>query len=317
VDKRISGLLTETGGVKNTEMILKMNINKRSGSGFTLVELLVVIAIIALLMGVLLPALNRAREQGKRAVCLYYQRQMAGAWMMYADDNSDKIVNGDAEEYGQYPELPCTAAAGTYVSGGIHYKERPWVMRDWADAPPCWPSGVAFGLAEKKDQIKRGALFKYVKDVKAYKCPRANADETRSFSVVDGMNVTVIVGSGASPSGVGSGATLIKNRQQIKKTYERMIFVDDGGVQAKTEGGWTVYVTRLAWWDVPSARHGDGTTFSFTDGHAEYHKWVENSTFEAIRIGISGTSNPAYPSSKDIRWSSIVAWGSDIAGKGN
>jgi prepilin-type N-terminal cleavage/methylation domain-containing protein/prepilin-type processing-associated H-X9-DG protein len=292
-------------------MILNASINRRGG--FTLVELLVVIAIIALLMGVLMPALSRAREQGKRAVCLYYQRQMASAWMMYADDSGDKIVNGDAEEYGWWNEPPCTAFAGACLPGGNHYKEKPWILKDWA-SPPCWPVTV-LTVAQKKDQITKGALFRYVKDVRAYKCPRANADETRSFSVVDGMNVIVIAGS--SPSGVGSGATLIKNRQQIKKTYERMIFVDDGGVQGKTMGGWTVYVTRLAWWDIPSARHGDGTTFSFTDGHAEYHKWTENSTFDAIRIGISGNTNPLCPNSKDIRWSSIVAWGSDVAGKGN
>ncbi len=84
--------------------------SKRSGSGFTLVELLVVIAIIALLMAVLMPALSRAREQGKRAVCLYYQRQLTAAWMMYADDNGDKIVNGDAEEYGQLRNRHATSA---------------------------------------------------------------------------------------------------------------------------------------------------------------------------------------------------------------
>jgi len=65
-------------------------------TGFTLIELLVVIAIIAVLMAILMPALNRAREQGKRAACLSNLKQMTLSWIMYADDNDDRIVNGEA-----------------------------------------------------------------------------------------------------------------------------------------------------------------------------------------------------------------------------
>ncbi len=52
--------------------------------GFTLIELLVVIAIIAILMAILMPALNRVREQGKRAACLSNVKQLTLAWLMYA-----------------------------------------------------------------------------------------------------------------------------------------------------------------------------------------------------------------------------------------
>ncbi|MFC1764264.1 type II secretion system protein, partial [Planctomycetota bacterium] len=51
---------------------------------FTLIELLVVIAVIAVLMAILMPALSRAREQGKRAVCLNNLKQLSFAWIMYA-----------------------------------------------------------------------------------------------------------------------------------------------------------------------------------------------------------------------------------------
>ena len=65
-------------------------------NGFSLIELLVVIAVIAVLMAILMPALNRAREQGKRACCLSNLKQLQLAWTMYADDNDGKIVNGSA-----------------------------------------------------------------------------------------------------------------------------------------------------------------------------------------------------------------------------
>jgi prepilin-type N-terminal cleavage/methylation domain-containing protein len=62
-------------------------------TGFTLVELLVVIAIIALLMAILIPALARAREAAKRAVCLNNLGQLSKAWNMYADDNAERICS--------------------------------------------------------------------------------------------------------------------------------------------------------------------------------------------------------------------------------
>jgi prepilin-type N-terminal cleavage/methylation domain-containing protein len=66
---------------------------KRRKYGFTLIELLVVIAIIALLVSILLPALNQAREQAKMAVCAVHVSGIGKAVTMYINDSKDQLPN--------------------------------------------------------------------------------------------------------------------------------------------------------------------------------------------------------------------------------
>ena len=67
---------------------------KNERNGFTLIELLVVITVIALLMAILIPVLNRARETGQRAVCLSNLKQLTLGWLMYAEDHDGEMVSG-------------------------------------------------------------------------------------------------------------------------------------------------------------------------------------------------------------------------------
>ncbi len=211
----------------------------RRANGFTLIELLVVIAIIAVLMAILMPALNRAREQGKRAACLNNVKQMTLAWTMYADDNDGKIVNGNTSTGGHNKDGTC------------------WVY---------WP-GRGVSEEERRDGIKRGLLYPYCPSLKLYKCPTGIRGEVVTYAIVDAMN-----GHDVIP---GAEGQILKNRMQIRKPGQRAVFIDEGRLSPVS---WTVYYDRAQWWDGTPARHGDGTNLSFVDGHSEYWKWKDPRT---------------------------------------
>src|SRR6266436_1436450 len=60
---------------------------------FTLIELLVTIAMIAILAALLLPALTRSKDKAQAITCAGNIKQLAVAWLLYADDNVDLLVN--------------------------------------------------------------------------------------------------------------------------------------------------------------------------------------------------------------------------------
>jgi len=272
-------------------------VNRRKG--FTLIELLVVIAVIAVLMAILMPALNRAKEQGKRASCLSNLKQLTLSWLMYIDQSDERLVNGDTREY------TAMYSPGLKFSES-HYNERPWVETDWR---------TAMTEQQKKDAILTGALYPFVNTLKAYKCAtveRRTADAygavsatLRTYAIMDSMNCKFWTSEGK----------MFKTRAEIKEPAFRAVMVDDGGTGMSALGGFTTRAIHTirggnqSWWDPPPVRHGEGTNWSFADGHADYHKWEDPRTVEFGQQTRPTANSPQQPDNQDLIWAAQVVWG--------
>lgn len=129
---------------------MSLTTNKINTRGFTLIELLVVIAIIALLIGVLLPALAKARDSGRLTKCLANQRSFAQATNLYALDNKDRLWPDVLRDKITNRVIP--APGGTGVGG----------YTAWARLPDENNPGF----------VKFGLLYQYLSNVDvAGECP--------------------------------------------------------------------------------------------------------------------------------------------------
>ena len=90
-------------------------------AGFTLVELLVVIGIIAVLIGILMPSLAKARESARRAACLSNLRQVHQAFLMYANENKDRVPLGYRRGFKQFNSMVYSTTSGKFCLFGILY----------------------------------------------------------------------------------------------------------------------------------------------------------------------------------------------------
>ncbi len=236
-------------------------------SGFTLIELLVVIAIIAILAGMLLPALGRAKTKAQGIQCLSNQRQLTLAWILYAGDHVDSLVWNDL-----------TADGAGWVRGVLDYN----------GANPHNTN-----LANLLDP-NYAKLAPYTQSAGVYKCP---AD--RSFVVAGGRRVPRVRSLSLSQAMNSRDDWL---NYLTKKKYvvfrkltdltlmgasQAYVFIDEhpdslnyGDFAVTMNDG--VAPSAIYIIDYPASSHGGAGGMSFGDGHAEIHKWVDPRTVKPV-----------------------------------
>ena len=261
-------------------------------TAFTLIELLVVIAIIAILAAMLLPALSKAKQRAQGISCINNLKQLSIAAMTYAGDFKDAIC----------PNVPLSDAG--WVGGDVSGRNLDTTM----------PTNLTYLLS--------AVIYPYNQSTAIYHCPsdtvpvkigQASDVRCRSYSLSGMMGYD----GGGLEANYHPG--LVSNTKftniKLPGTSDAIFFVDESDdpniSRCSIDDGFFLDAAEGApdnggasqWGNWPASRHGNGGDFSFADGHATFHKWVEgttkylNQTLDGIGGGVS-----AVPNDRDLLW---------------
>ena len=248
-------------------------------SGFTLIELLVVIAIIAILAGMLLPALAKAKTKAQGIMCMSNNKQLVLGWQLYAGDYDDACANNYT--------IPGTESAITTRR-----------FDNWVNNVMSWGAGnsVLEQSITNEAWVKNGVLGKYTAGaVGIYKCPADNQVSpaqrragwnrrmrTQSMNAIFGRSEPLgNPNPGGKSWGWGNAYIQMLKLSQVRAPATTWLTLDEHP-DSVNDAFFINDPNASTWGDFPGSQHNGACGFSFADGHAEIKKWLSNATKQKV-----------------------------------
>jgi prepilin-type N-terminal cleavage/methylation domain-containing protein/prepilin-type processing-associated H-X9-DG protein len=280
--------LADQDHFSDTGRRMKLKIGKKLKAGFTLIELLVVIAIIAILAGLLLPALSHAKEKANRIACLSNLRQWGLALNMYLDDSSQTFP--DFSIANNTPGAP-----GGYDQDNIHWPDLGnFHAGGFGDS--AWFNALPPYVAQNALWQYSASPTNFVGGHNIFNCPTAKflpseVDPLSRVAFCYGINFKGT--NGLVPVGVPFKSSVVMSPSAF-------VFFSD----ARANSGETPFYGANPLNDLGaprgslnhlSSRHDAGANLTFLDGHAAYFRYTYMAFQKGTKIGDPGDG--------DINWS--------------
>lgn len=208
-----------------------MSTSARRVPAFTLIELLVVVAIIAILVAILLPSLNRAREQARGMNCVSNLRQLNMANLQYGGENLEAWAGKSDDAILDYDNVACS-----------------WI-----------PSG---SVVDPLFDLTKGALFDYAQLADMYRCPSDAQNGSVLSYAVNANLYDLTVASGGPVAGI----TYPRPSRFNQQSDRLVIFVDQGLCD---DGSFTPISPSDPDGEAIQWYHAGQAAFAFFDGHGE------------------------------------------------